>query len=365
MSRLSNLWAFGWTAALCIVLSYPVHAETGDLFDGTFDAQPVAKTTNGGLGNFFHIQTVPGGRSNIGSPTIAADVSVIKDFSYGSLPDQKMDIYTQGHPAGAPVIFMVHGGGWRNGGKDVSKTVNNKVARWVPEGFVFISINYPMIPDADVAQQAKNVETALAAAQKHAAEWGGNPAKFILMGHSAGAHLVSLINANPEPAYALGAQPWLGVVSLDSGAMNVVQLMSARHMKLYDNAFGSDPEQWKRLSPFYQMTSKALPWMNVCSTKRDTSCSQSKAMSDKAATLGVKAALHQEDLTHGEINGNLGLPGGYTAAVESFMATLDPAVAELLAHPPAAQPAESSGREGLLQRWRWRERRAARQQDNP
>jgi hypothetical protein len=38
----------------------------------------------------------------------------------------------------------------------------------------------------------------------------------------------------------------------------------------------------------------------------------------------------EEDLSHGEINRQLGLPSDYTRAVESFMATLDPAVARLL-----------------------------------
>lgn len=342
MSTVSDIFTFAWMAALCVILSPPVHAA--------------------GLGNAFGLKTVEGGRSNIGSPTIAPDINVIHDFSYGPLPDQKMDIYTQGKLSGAPVIFMVHGGGWRDGGKNVSKTVNNKVARWVPEGFVFISINYPMLPDADVATQAENVAMAIAAAQKHASEWGGDSSKFILMGHSAGAHLVSLINANPDFAYAQGAKPWIGTVSLDSAAMNVVQLMQARHMKLYDDAFGTNSEQWKKLSPYYVMTAKAGPWLNVCSTKRDTSCSQSQAMAEKAKTLGVKASLHEENLTHAEINGNLGMPGDYTTAVEIFMATLDPVVAKCLAHPPITQtapPANDSGeRKGLLQRLR--ERRAAR-----
>jgi arylformamidase len=364
MSILSDLCAFGWVAALCVILSHPVHAANLDDFlnDGSVETTAPAKSS-GGLGNFFGLKTVEGGRSNIGSPSIPAGIHVVHDFAYGSLPDQKMDIYTAGNPSGAPVIFMVHGGGWRNGGKDVSKTVNNKVARWVPEGFVMISINYPMIPDADVGTQADNVARALATAQKHAMQWGANPAKFILMGHSAGAHLVSLVNANPEAAYKLGAKPWIGTVSLDSGAMNVVELMQAHHARLYDQAFGTDPKQWKALSPYYAITAKAGPWLNVCSTKRDTSCSQSQAMADKAATLGVKAALHQENLTHGQINGNLGLPGDYTAAVESFMATLDPKVAQLLAHPVAftAVPEQSSSRGGLLQRLR--ERRAAREQN--
>ncbi|MDB5492511.1 MAG: hypothetical protein JWO78_2360 [Micavibrio sp.] len=353
-----------WVAAFCVVLCHPAQAETQDdlLNDGAVEAG-AAMPSSGGLANLFGLKTIEGGRSNIGAPHIPPGINVIHDFPYGALPDQKMDIYSKGNPSGAPVIFMVHGGGWRNGGKDIGKTVDNKVARWVPEGFVLISINYPMIPDAGVAAQAGHVALALATAQKHAAQWGADPAKFILMGHSAGAHLVSLLNADPDAAYRHGAEPWIGTVSLDSGAMNVVELMQAHHARLYDDAFGTDPEQWKALSPYYAMTTKAGPWLNVCSTKRDTSCSQSKAMADRAATLGVRAALHQENLTHGQINGNLGLTGAYTVAVEAFMAALDPKVAELLALPitKGAAPEKSSSHTGLLQRLQ--ERRAERKQN--
>ncbi|MFI8618464.1 alpha/beta hydrolase [Acidovorax sp. NPDC077693] len=267
---------------------------------------------------------------------LPAGVQKLADLPYGSDARQRMDVYlppADARPAGlrAPVIFMVHGGAWRTGDKAMPKVVENKVARWVARGFVFVSINYRMLPDTPVAQQAYDVAQALAAAQQRAPGWGADPGRFILMGHSAGAHLVSLINAQPAFAQRQGAWPWLGAVSLDSAVLNVPRLMAAPHARLYDEAFGTNPAAWALLSPFHQLVAGAPPYQLVCSTERpDQPCLQAEAMARQAATLGVRAEVLPEPLEHGEINGELGLDSGYTRAVEAFMASLDPLVARLL-----------------------------------
>lgn len=267
----------------------------------------------------------------------AANAEIVRNVQYGPDKDQSMDIYLPEHAQNAPVIFMVHGGGWRHGDKAMSRVVDNKSARWVPLGFIFVSVNYPMLPESGVEAQAENVARALATAQKSITQYGGDKDKFTLMGHSAGAHLVSLINANPDLAYHQGAIAWLGTVSLDSAAMNVATVMKSRHPKLYDDAFGSLSEaQWKSLSPYYVLNAKARPWMGVCSTQRDTSCTQSDAFVEKAKSLNVKAHVIRENLSHGEINAMLGLPNEYTKSVENFMASLHPDVAKLLSVAPAA-----------------------------
>jgi acetyl esterase/lipase len=201
--------------------------------------------------------------------------------------------------------------------------VKNKVARWVEQGYVFISVNYRMLPKADVLTQADDVARALAAAQSHAAGWGGDPDKFILMGHSAGAHLVALLGAAPARARALGARPWLGVVVLDSAAMDVAKIMQRRHLRLYDEAFGKDASFWKSASPIQQLSAEAKPMLLVCSTTRpDKPCDQAEAFAAKAAALDVRAEVSGQALSHGEINHNLGLPGAYTDTVDRFMRSL-------------------------------------------
>ncbi|MBC7163285.1 alpha/beta hydrolase [Immundisolibacter sp.] len=88
---------------------------------------------------------------------------------------------------------MVHGGGWRLGDTRHAKVVKNKLVRWAPQGIAFISVNCPMIPDADPIAQAGHVAAALAHVQRHAAEWVADPARFILMGHCAGGYCPSVM----------------------------------------------------------------------------------------------------------------------------------------------------------------------------
>jgi acetyl esterase/lipase len=263
--------------------------------------------------------------------TVPPGVRVIRDVAYGGDPAQRFDVYlpAQG-TARAPVIFMVHGGGWRRGDKAMASVVQNKVARWVPRGFVLISTNYRMLPGTRPIEQARDVARALAFAQGRAAGWGADRDRFILMGHSAGAHLVGLISAEPSLAIDQGALPWLGTVSLDSAALNVVAIMEGPHLPLYDAAFGSDPAYWRAASPLQQLTARGAPFLAVCSTQRRESCPQSHNFADKANRLQMRAQVLGEDLTHRHINEDLGLPGDYTSRVEDFMATLDPIVARRL-----------------------------------
>ena len=262
--------------------------------------------------------------------TLPPDARVERDVAYGGDPQQRMDVYIPAQAHAAPVILLVHGGGWQRGDKAMNNVVQNKLTRWVPRGFVLISVNYPMLPKTDPVQQARSMAQALAFAQQHAAEWGGNPRKFILMGHSAGAHLVSLISAEPSMATSLGAQPWLGTIALDSAVFNVTQIMRGHHFPLYDRAFGSDPAFWDAASPIVQLHSKIAPFLAVCSSRRDDSCPQAQAFVDKARSFGTQARVLPENLSHGEINERLGEPSDYTAQVEAFMASLDPAVANAL-----------------------------------
>ena len=251
------------------------------------------------------------------------NVTKLSDIAYGEAPAQKMDEYLPAHAEHAPVIFMVHGGGWRRGDKAASQVVDNKVARWVAQGFIFISINYRMLPEADPLVQADDVARALAAAQSRAATWGGDPDKFILMGHSAGAHLVALLGAGPARARALGARPWLGTVVLDSAALDVTQIMQRRHLRLYDEAFGKDAAFWKSASPIRQLSAEAKPMLLVCSTTRpDKPCDAARAFAERATALGVRAEVSGQALSHGEINRTLGFPGAYTDTVERFMQSL-------------------------------------------
>ncbi|MCE4554466.1 alpha/beta hydrolase [Roseateles cellulosilyticus] len=263
----------------------------------------------------------------------------LKDVAYGPRPLQTLDIYrAQGGGGRAPVVLMVHGGGWCVGDKAAGGVVQNKVERWTPRGLIVVSANYPMVSDGDNAlAQAHHIARALAFVQAHAVEWGGDGSRVVLMGHSAGAHLVSLVNASSAIRAAEGARPALGTVSLDAGAVDVVTQMPQVYPFLktrYREAFGTTEAEWIPASPFHQLTAGASPWLGVCSTQRkDDPCAQARAYVDKSRSLGIPADVLPQPKNHGAINKTLGEPGAYTDAVERFMAGLDGQLAGLLRAP--------------------------------
>jgi acetyl esterase/lipase len=266
----------------------------------------------------------PGASGRMAPATVPPGVDVLRDIAYGEDPHQRLDVYVpEAGTSRAPIVLMVHGGGWKRGDKDLDAVVTHKVARWVPRGIVFVSIDYRMLPEADPRVQAQDVARALAFVQRHAATWGGDGRRVVLMGHSAGAHLIALLEASPTWTADARAGDWLGTVLLDSGALDVPALMQAPHLPLYDEAFGNDPAFWIAVSPQQQLAPHRPPFLAVCSTQRTRSCEQSTAFVEAARRTGTRASLLREDLSHREINETLGLPGAYTDAVERFLASLD------------------------------------------
>lgn len=252
------------------------------------------------------------------------------DIAYGPHPAQRFDVYLPARPESAPIIFMVHGGAWKWGDKAMSRVVDAKLARWVNRGFILVSANYRMLPDAAPDVQLQDVARALAMVQDKASSWGGDPQRVVLMGHSAGAHLVALLGSAPRYAGEPGLRPVIGTVALDSAAMDVTAIMSHRHLPLYDAPFGTDPAYWQAMSPVHALTPGAAPLLSVCSTRRAESCQQAQQFAARAGQLGIRAEVLPEDLSHGDINAQLGQPGAYTHAVERFLSSLYNGIARRL-----------------------------------
>jgi len=246
-----------------------------------------------------------------------------RDVAYGPDPEQRMDVYRPANARNAPVILMVHGGGWSRGDKEAANVVNNKVAHWLPKGYIVVSVGYRMVPRVTPLGEVDDVARALAFAQGNGQAWGGDPNRIVVMGHSAGAHLVSLMSADPSIATRAGAGPWLGTVALDSAAYNVAEIMEQRHYPLYDKAFGSDRQLWRDASPTLRLTRAPLPMLLVCSSRRDNSCAQASAFAAKATSLGGRVKVVPVDLGHADINAQVGTPGSLTTAVDAFLQTLN------------------------------------------
>jgi arylformamidase len=255
------------------------------------------------------------------STVLDGNVKKLTDLAYGPDSKQKLDVYLPNRASHVPVIIMVHGGAWMIGDKKNSGVVKNKINYWVQQkDTILVSVNYRLVPNVTPLQQAEDVAAAIAYTQQHLAEWGGDNRKVTLMGHSAGAHLVALLAANPGFAINYGAQPWQSTVVLDSAALDIVATMQRKHYRFYDKAFGTDMSLWNATSPFHQLNRAATPMLLVCSSQRpDKPCDQAQTFATAARTMGITAELLPQDKKHGAINSDLGSDMTYTSQVDQFI----------------------------------------------
>lgn len=243
---------------------------------------------------------------------LPAGARMLRDVAYGDAAAQRFDVYLPADARNAPLIVMVHGGGWRRGDKTHDRVLDNKLAHWLPAGVIVVSVNYRMLPEADVAVQRDDVAAALDRVRTLAPTWGGDASRLVLMGHSAGAHLVALLATTSPPGVR-------GTVLLDSGALDVERLMNERHARLFDEAFGPDPAFWRATSPRHQLSGAGQPWLAVCSSRRRQACDQVDVFAQSVRELGGRIDILPLDLSHGDINARLGLPGSYTQRVDDFL----------------------------------------------
>ena len=265
---------------------------------------------------------------------ISSDIKILSDIAYGKDADQTLDVYMPADAKEAPVIFMVHGGAWMNWGDKADKSeVENKIAHWVKKGFIFISTNFRALPKVGPVMQAEDVGAALLFSQQKASEWGASSEKFILMGHSSGAHVVSLISANYKRFTGDDIKPLLGTISMDSSAYNIVGRLTPRKslLNFTKKDLAADPEYWQEASAFYALSNKIPPFLAICSIQSATACIESKKSLNKAKNLGSDTELIAVDLSHGEINSQLGKASCYTSDVDEFLKKLNPSIALMFA----------------------------------
>lgn len=242
---------------------------------------------------------------------LPAGARVLRDVAYGTDPAQRYDVYAPAEARGLPIIAIVHGGGWRYGDKGNAGLAAPKAAHWLPRGYVLVSINYRMLPGVAHQHRARRITAPLVAVALQVRNG---------CGHTSGAHLVALLGARPSALTEAGARRPRAVVALDSAAMNVEQVMQARHLPLYDRAFGEDPTAWVAVSPWHALSPASLPMLLVCSSQRQDSCAQARGLARRAQDLHVPVQVLPEDLSHMQINRELGAPSDYTSAVDRFIA---------------------------------------------
>lgn len=139
-------------------------------------------------------------------PLLAAEPKVHRDLAYAGPKNERqaLDVYAPPEGKGHPVVFWVHGGGWQAGDKG---EVQMKPQAFVDKGFVFVSTNYRLLPEATIEQMAGDVAKAIRWTQEHGKEYGGDPDTIFVMGHSAGAQLAALVCTDHRYLKAEGLSP--------------------------------------------------------------------------------------------------------------------------------------------------------------
>ena len=117
-------------------------------------------------------------------------------IAYGMHPLQQLDFYSAG--AGKrPLLAFLHGGAWQFG--DKARRLSDRKASFARgEGCHFAALNFRLVPEVGVAEMAHDAAHGIATLLARADEFGIDPSRIALMGHSSGAHLAALIGTDPR-----------------------------------------------------------------------------------------------------------------------------------------------------------------------
>lgn len=238
-------------------------------------------------------------------------------LAYGSDPLQQLDYWRPlGAGKPAPLVIFVHGGGWKRGDKKMA-TGSAKVRHYLEQGYAIASVNYRLVPAATVEQQAQDVADATAFLRAKATRLGIDPRRIVLMGHSAGAHLVALVGTDMRyfDKAGLRGDSVVGVIPLDGAAYDVATQIAngGNFMRdTYLQAFGTDPARQKALSPTAQAAQPNAPDFLILHVDRKDGTAQSQALGAALRASGTPAEVRgfagKGLRGHAEINRELGEP---------------------------------------------------------
>ncbi|MFP3944807.1 MAG: alpha/beta hydrolase [Alphaproteobacteria bacterium] len=129
----------------------------------------------------------------------------LRDVIYGPFPRNRLDVYPPGPMEGkAPVVLFFHGGSWRKGDKRLYRWLGRALA-W--RGFLAVIPNYRLFPHAAFPVFMEDAAMAVAWTRTHAPLYGGDPGRIHVMGHSAGAYMVTLLGLDADYLQAAALSP--------------------------------------------------------------------------------------------------------------------------------------------------------------
>ena len=145
-------------------------------------------------------------------------IEVSRELAYGPHARHRLDVYRKAGLDDAAVVLFVHGGAFVRGAKDASAEIYGNFTRYFARhGCVGVNMEYRLAPEAAYPGGAEDVALAIAWIKENAWEFGGNPDRIILVGHSAGASHAAAYACDPAVRPAGG--PGVAGLVLISGRL--------------------------------------------------------------------------------------------------------------------------------------------------
>ena len=246
-----------------------------------------------------------------------------RNIPYAEPADERqvLDVYSPHDAKNLPVVFWIHGGGWQTGDKS---SVQIKPKFFLDKGFVFVSTNYRLLPNVDMATIVRDIARSIHWVHEHISEYGGDPNRLLIMGHSAGAQLAALICTDERYLQAEGLSLAIakGCVPVDGDTYDVPAIIETAETRRrvhglpqakigHREKFGNDPAKHRDFSAVTHVAKdKGIPpfLLLYVADHPDTSA-QAQRLGNVLKDAGVPVTLFgARETTHGKINADLGLP---------------------------------------------------------
>lgn len=129
----------------------------------------------------------------------------LRNAAFGSHARQRLDVFTPVAATGhAPVLVFFYGGSWKNGTKEDYAFVGQALAA---QGFVTVLPDYRLYPEVRFPDFLDDGAEAIAWVRDNIAQYGGDPRRIVLAGHSAGAYNAVMLGLDPRYLRRAGVDP--------------------------------------------------------------------------------------------------------------------------------------------------------------
>lgn len=164
------------------------------------------------------------------------EVHVDTNRGYAAGSEHQADIYRPNGSGPSPVLIFLYGGGWRTGSKADVAYVGAAFAR---RGFVVVIPEFRHFPAASLSDILADNAAAVAWVIGHASEFGGDPHRVVVAGHSSGAWAAAMLGLDATWLKRAGSSPedLAGIVGL-AGPYAISALTDPQDKQVFA---GADP----------------------------------------------------------------------------------------------------------------------------